>query len=896
MALAGLRGRDQGDRKMPLVRHSLALGILCAVALLGSAHEPARDAAQQLPPPAEHVIEFSRDVEPLLRSRCHSCHGPEEREAGLRLDLRDAALAGGDSGLAILPGNSAGSRLIHRIAGLDKQAGRMPPDGEGTPLTREEISLLRAWIDQGAPWPAGDGESGSREDHWSFRLPDRPGVPAVANSAWCRNPIDAFILARLESERFEASPRADPATLIRRVHFDALGLPPSPDEVLAFASDPSPDAYERLVDRTLASPHYGERWGRHWLDLARYADSDGYEKDLPRPHAWRYRQWVIEALNADQPFDHFSLEQLAGDLLPEATLEQQVAAGFHRNTLHNTEGGIDPEEDRVKKTVDRTNTLGTVWLGMTVGCAQCHSHKYDPLTQREYFALYAFFNSIQEQNLPVPSPDDDAAYARAKAAFDLEHAPYVAAIRAYEQEQLAIAQANWEKTATVNTANVNAANVEAGTVENGTVEPVPEPVRAALAIAVADRSPEQRKAVADYYRTVDPELQRLQKAEAEHAKQAPPQPAPMAQSVVETVEPRETRVHLRGDFLSPGDPVPAATPSVLPSFQSRGKRPDRLDLARWLFGPSHPLTARVTVNRVWQACFGRGIVATPDDFGTQGERPSHAELLDWLAGELRDREWGLKRVQHLILSSATYQQASATRSELEPIDPQNVLLARQTRRRVEAEVVRDNALAVSGLLDRKLGGPSVRPPQPNDYAKITYANSARWEPSTGGDRYRRGLYTFFQRTSPYPMLVTFDAPDSNACTAQRSTSNTPLQALTLWNDPVFFECAQALGRRIVHEAPSSRDVEATNRQRVRYAFLVCLAREPVREELEDVLELFRAQVQLNQQATESAGPGLAPALQSGETPVMGEVSPAELAGWILVARTLMNLDEFVTRE
>jgi mono/diheme cytochrome c family protein len=729
----------------------------------------------KLPPAAKTKVDFVKQIQPIFKKTCYSCHGPEEQESDLRLDNKAAAMLGGAEGKVIIPGKSAESRLIHAVAGLIED-GQMPPDGEGTPLSKEQVSLLRAWIDQGADWPASaDVVVRKGADHWAFQTIKRPAVPKVKNGEWVRNPIDAFVLARLEKEGIAPSPEADRVTLMRRLYLDLLGLPPSIAEVDAFLADKKPGAYERLVDRVLQSKHYGERWGRHWLDLARYADSDGYEKDKPRAFAYRYRDWVIDALNADMPFDQFSLKQIAGDMLPEATPADRVASGFHRNTLHNTEGGTDREEDRVKKTVDRTNTFGTIWLGTTVGCAQCHTHKYDPITHREYFSLYAFFNSMNESNIDAP-----------------------------------ISPGNKKKT--------------------------------------------------------------------------------KAQTVSELGSKRQTKIHIRGNFLNKGALVNVSAPAFLPTVKPRAKQPDRLDLARWLFDTSNPLTARVTVNRIWQRYFGRGIVATVDDFGTQGERPSHPGLLDWLAVEFREQGWGLKKLHKLIVTSATYRQSSHVRPKLHDKDSANVLLARQTRRRVEAEIVRDLALSASGLLAPKIGGPSVRPPQPSEYSKLTYAGSAKWQTSKGEDRYRRGLYTFFQRTSPYPMLMTFDSPESNVCTAKRSRSNTPLQALTLWNDVVFFECAQALGRKIVGDVPASADAKATLQARAKYAFRRCLAREPDAEELAAVIGLYEEQFAAYKKDEKAA------TAMIGTAPIPKNTDKPDLAGWVMVGRVLLTLDEFLTKE
>lgn len=1003
-----------------------------------------------LPKAGEAKIDFVKDIQPILQRTCYSCHGAEEQEGGLRLDLKARAFEGGDGGKSIVPGKSAESRLIQLIAGLDEDAGLMPPEGEGTPLTPEQIGIFRAWIDQGASWPDSADVASAKVYHWSFQPIARAAVPAVKDAQWVINPVDAFILARLEAEGIKPSPEAARATLIRRVYLDLIGLPPTPEQLNSFLNDQSPNAYERMVERVLASPHYGERWGRHWLDLARYADSDGYEKDRARPHAWRYRNWVIEALNADLSYNQFSVLQIAGDMLPNAAIEDRVASGFHRNTLHNTEGGTDKEEDRVKKTVDRTNTVGTIWLGLTVGCGQCHSHKYDPLTQREYYQLYAFFNSIDEVDIDAPLPADQQRLLLAKKAFDAEQAKLKQAVTDYEQTKLAAAQVVWEKTAretaivwrnievqsakskhgatlekqkdtsllakgknvvsdvytietTVNEA-ITAVRLEVlpddsltqkgpGRANNGnfvlttfklqaspvgsdgaasdvslaaakadfsqnewevakaingdatdgwavspeigkrhvavfelkqpvqfdggtkltfvldqnythgethnigrfrlsvtsgklpaSLEGLPANVAASLAVAADKRNAEQAKQVTEYFKTVDPELAKLSRIVADHAAKAPKPSGVKAQTVSQTAQPRQANVHIRGNFLIKGDPVTPLTPSALHRFAPRDKQADRLDFANWLFAEDNPLMSRVTVNRIWQRIFGRGIVETVDDFGTQGGAPSHPALLDWLAREFRTQDFSIKRMQRLIVTSRTYRQSAAYRPDLTEIDPQNVLLARQERRRVEAELIRDLALAASGLLDSRLGGPSVRPPQPAEYSALTYANSAKWQVSKGGDAYRRGLYTFFQRTSPYPMLMTFDSPDSTECCAERSLSNTPLQALTLWNDPAFFECAQSFGRRVL-SAPVS-----TTADRARYAFELCLSRPPSVDELAAVVSLFESQAAWAKQN------GAAAAEIVGKRTPPADSSVEEWSAWTIVGRTLMNLDEFITRE
>ncbi len=853
----------------------LFIGMLTAAAPAWCA-APASSAepAKTLPAPASRSVDFAADVQPLLQKNCYSCHGAENQEGGLRLDQKTRALQGGDSGAEIVPGKSAESRLVRVMAGVDEDFGQMPPDGKGKPLSAAEVGLVRAWIDQGAKWPDETAVANAENQHWSLRPIERPALP----SASAASAIDAFIQARLAKETLQPSPPADKATLLKRLHLDLIGLLPTPEEVEQFLADERPDATERVIDRLLASPRFGERWGRHWLDLARYADSDGYEKDRPRPFAFRYRDWVIAAINADMSYDEFSIEQLAGDLLPGAA-DERLAVGFHRNTLHNTEGGTDPEEDRVKKTVDRTNTLGAVWLGLTVGCAQCHSHKYDPISQREYYSLFAFFNSLEEKDLDTPTAEQAAELERARQAHARKLETLEAAVTNYVAEKLPAAQADWEQSLAGKSA------------EQLQTQQVPEGVAAILLKSSAERTDAESGQVTDHYRTLDKQLAKLEKAVKDHQAKPPQLPSEArAQSVSELEQPRATHVLLRGDFLSPGDAVQPSTPAVLPPLTSGEGAADRADLARWLFDPANPLTARVAVNRVWQRLFGRGIVPTLDDFGKQGEAPSHPELLDWLASEYAATGWSTKALIRRLVTSATYQQSSAPRRDLADNDPENVLVARQVRRRVEAEVIRDLALQSSGLLAGRIGGPSVRPPQPAEYASVTYANSAKWVESKGADRYRRGMYTFFQRTSPYPMLMTFDSPDSNECTASRQTSNTPLQALTLWNDPAFFEAAQALGRRIVSEAPAEAGVRQTLQARSQRAFLLTMSRRPSDAEIAGIADLYFASRDLAERDAAAAKQLV------GTQPIPSSEDLAEVAAWVSVARTLLNVDEFITRE
>jgi mono/diheme cytochrome c family protein len=836
----------------------LALAVLAFVlaAPLVPSDEP--QTKPSLPPATKRAIDFDKDIKPILAAACVSCHGPASQRGGLRLDSRDEVLKGGNHGAVIKAGDLE-SRLLILVAGLDGEK-RMPPKSK-EPLTQEQVGHLRAWIEQGATWPKDSGTIAAvvKSDHWAFQSVKRPDVPQVKNRAWVRNDIDAFVLARLEKEKIEPSAEADRLTLMRRVYLDLIGLPPTIDEIDEYLKDTRPDAYERLVDKLLASPHYGERWGRHWLDLARYADSDGFEKDSGRPYAWRYRNWVIEALNHDLPYDEFTIEQLAGDLLPDATTEQKVATGFHRNTLTNKEGGVDAEQFRVEQVVDRVNTTAKVFLGVTMNCCQCHDHKFDPFSQREYYQLFAFFNSDVEVNIPAPVPGDEDRVRKEMVGHEAKLKEVQKAVEEYRAKKLPAALAKWEKE-----------------LKEDERKKLPPAVREALDVEPEQRDDKQKKVIADHYAKSDAALTKLTKAVADHQKNVPTVTQAQAMAPGKT---RKTNVMIRGDFLRPGVEVAPATPGALPPLKA--DKPTRLDLAKWLVEPENPLTSRVLVNWMWQKYFGRGLVSTLEDFGTQGEKPSHPELLDWLASEVQRRKWSLKEMHKLIVTSATYRQSAKTRPELAQRDPLNVLLARQTRQRLDAEILRDEALAASGLLTRTVGGPSVRPPQPPGISELTYANSVKWFESTGPDRYRRGLYIWFQRTSPFPMLMTFDAPDSNVCTVRREKSNTPLQALTLLNDTVFVECAQALGRRLHAEKGAVED-------RIKVGFRLCVTRQPTERELAILSKLYDGL-----KAECKAKPEQAAKLLGKEKPP-GDV--AEAAAWAAVARTLLNLDEFVNRE
>jgi len=1011
--------------------------------------------ADQLPPAVEKKIDFIQEIRPILAARCYECHGPDEQESGLRLDLKKSALAGGDSGKVIIIGKSSESTLIHLIAGLDPES-KMPPEGE--PLSKEQVGIFRAWIDQGADWPkrADVDPTAAGRSHWAFQPLRQPAEPALGETKWGRNPIDSFVLARLNERGISPSPEAARHTLIRRLSLDLLGLPPRPEDIDGYMGDTSNNAYERLVDRLLESDHFGERWGRHWLDKARYADSDGYEKDRARPNAWRWRDWVIRAINDDLPFDRFTIEQLAGDLLPNATDDQKLATAFHRQTLTNTEGGTDKEQWRVEAVFDRVETTGTVWMGLTIGCARCHSHKYDPIAQREYYRLFAFFNNGDETGTSVPISEAEVA------RFETETAQHTRDIQAFEKRiaeagrAARAVQSEWETDtrAAIHTASndpprfhslgvtgiegsegtgfsqaadgsivVGSKNADKATYtllataiptkvtgfrievlpdeslpENGpgrasngnfvlsefqvevsdtnrftdkqtvalgalradleqkdfpagnavdgdektgwaigpgvgaaheitfaTDAPVvvdsgaylrmtlsqkhggqhtigrfrvtamtgtdldqiaPQAIRDVLAVDSGARSEKQQESLLAHHVDVDPAVIELRKELKTLEARKPKSPNMTVRVISQRVEnPRTTHILKRGDFLRPQDEVVPGTLEILHQFSAAADdaASHRLDFARWLMDSDNPLTPRVAANQVWAHLFGAGLVATLNDFGTRGDRPAHPKLLDWLAGEYRRLGWSRKAFIKRIVMSSTYRQASTHRPELAESDPENTLLYRQNRFRVQAETVRDMCLAVSGLLSRKIGGPSVFPPMPPDVAELSYANNFKWKTSEKEDRYRRGMYTFFKRTAPHPNLTTFDCPDGNTTCVARRNSNTPLQALATLNNEVFVETSQALAKRML-----SRSFEDDAR-RMSLAVRLCIARSPSEYEQDQLASLLDAARKWYVEHPNDA------------TPVVGEYQPkdvpaAEAAAWVATTRMILNLDEFITRE
>ncbi len=1203
---------------------------------------------KDLPAAVDREVDYLSDVKPIFENNCYGCHGASKQKSGFRLDARDSALSGGDYGVDILPGNSEESPLIHYVAGIEKDI-VMPPSGD--PLTEEEVGILRAWIDQGANWPESEVVASVTHevliegaDHWAFQKPMRHPLPPVEKKDWSTNPIDYFVLHRLEQEGFEPSDQADKRTLIRRVTLDLIGLPPTPAEVEAFVEDDSRFAYEKLVDRLLESPHFGERWARLWLDSARYADTNGYEKDRPRS-IWPYRDWVIDAFNQNKPFDQFTIEQIAGDMLPDAGLSERIATGFHRNTMINEEGGIDVEEFRYHSVVDRVHTTSTVFLGLTVACAQCHDHKYDPISQREYYQFMSFLNNADEPELKVPDPEttrerqrllekigeiksdlpnrfppyeegtdwtvlkphrfastggatltkiedgtllavgdnpERATYTlRAsvgpeeittlrlevmpepdlggngpgrtphgnfvlsefevtalpeggaesipisfrEATADVSQNGYdisssidgdagtgwgiqkdegdlnqprtalfhleeplkfekganltfrlvqnfggshtiqkfrISTGREYKNfyqpelpvdeqraQHLAAKFEKWIEEEEANSREWNplppqevvsdhnvtlkvlddhsvlasgdnpnrdtytarfeaddenitgirlevltheslpmngpgrgivmgngtfmltevylyslpqgaTAGVEGTTIElkNPTADyfqekrnpelaldrvrdtgwaiegevgkphwivletsgqvnldegsqlklvllqnyihqetigrfrfsvtsdekeiranPYPAEIEAILAKAASDRSEEEIGHLKRYHLSIAPELKDAHERITKLEERIPRYNTTLVME--ERTDPRETHIHVRGEFLRTGRSVQSGVPAVLHEISEVAPR-NRLTFAKWLVNGDNPLVGRVTMNRFWATLFGRGLVTTPEDFGTRCDLPSHPELLDWLATEFVRVNWDMKDMLRLMVTSSTYKQSSRISPELIQKDPYNVLLARGPRFRIEAEMVRDVALATAGLLNREIGGPSVFPPQPEGVTQLAWGGW-KWEESEGADRRRRGLYTYFKRATPYPGMLVFDAPAADTCVVARRNSNTPLQALTLLNDQVFLEAARALGQRILHEAPGTVD------EKIRWAFELAMTRPPSESEGAKLRVYYDNQIAAFKNGTD-------PTLIVPVEPEDSTTDTKELAAWKMVARVILNLDEAITKE
>ncbi|MCA8997673.1 MAG: DUF1553 domain-containing protein [Planctomycetaceae bacterium] len=954
--------------KIPELEIRICRGICCLMVLAMAGSSSA----------ADPTIDFNRQIRPILSGRCYKCHGPdaETREAGLRLDEAAGALKPLESGeAAIVAGKPEASSLIARVVSDDEYE-RMPPPSEGDPLTTAEIELLKQWISQGAPY----------DQHWSFVS---PRVAEIPSSLGGKNAVDAFVRQRLQQEGLSPSEEADRRTLIRRVSLDLTGLPPTPDDVAEFLADKSPDAYSRFVDRLLASPAYGEKWGRVWLDLARYADSAGYADD-PFRVIWMYRDWVIDAINAGMPFDEFTVQQLAGDQLPSPSDDQLIATAFHRNTMTNSEGGTDDEEFRTAAIVDRVNTTMQVWMGMTMGCAQCHSHKYDPISQTEFFQVYDIFNQTEDADRRDESPTLDLllpesrarqeslkkqitstqtaiedAEKKARESGDLISLPdgpiqarfvrvdlpgtkkflSLAEVQLFSGDDNVARQGKASQSSTgydghpelaidgntdghffdaMSTTHTNQednpwweVDLQAtqridrvvlwnrndspgiGSRLNGCriifLDENRQPVWVHLvemtseqdtAVAVpaqgTDASKTEQQAFAAYVAARSPELQRLRDRKASLEKQLAgiqPVRTPIMRELPGEKH-RTTRIQIRGNFLDLGEEVHAGVPSAFHDLETDS--PSRLDFARWLVDPENPLTARVVVNRYWESLFGIGLVETSEDFGMQGELPSHPQLLDWLAIQLMENSWDTKQLVRTIVLSATYRQDSSVSPELASRDPRNRLLARGPRFRLSAELVRDQALAMGDLLSRKMHGPSVQPHRPKLGLSAAFGASTDWETSQGEDAYRRGVYTRWQRSLPYPSMDAFDAPSREVCTLRRIRTNTPLQALVTLNDPVYMEAARGLAGRILREGGDPIDRKLT------FAFEICTSREPTSSEL-SVLSNLLGQAREKFQSHPEEAKKLMVLGDSGGT------EPVEQAAWSIVANVLLNLDETLTR-
>ena len=993
---------------------------------------------------------FNRDVRPILAAKCFACHGPDEesREAELRLDQQESAF---DSG-AIVAGEPNQSELVHRILATDDE--QMPPAESGEALTEKQVAILKAWIKAG----------GQYEKHWAF-VPPKQSVPPAKKSFpkplqdWPRNTIDHFVLKKIVDGELQPSPSADPYELVRRVYLDLIGLPPTPEQADAFAKDKDPAAYEKLVDKLLRSESFGEKWAREWLDLARYADTNGYEKDRRRS-IWPYRDWVIKAINADMPFDQFSIEQLAGDMLPNASNSQRVATGFHRNTMLNEEGGIDPLEYRFYAMVDRVATTGTVWMGLTTGCAQCHTHKYDPITHTDYYQLMALLNNADEPDLAVfdpaidtrrqqlldqierlekdladkyiqknaaaakssknsqlvldesirkwvlskqdavtnwkrlaPSstqtnlpklslqndkslfasgdftkrdvyelefnlqpnqkvgsirlevlPDDrlpaggpgnayyegrkgDFFLSELEASIDGKKIPFKSASTTFGKISIGSGSADgknvfdnegstgWSTAGQEGKRNVLALNlnetvtgsslkikmiferhfvaslgrfrISVSENANAKASGLPDEIERQMANFDKDKSVDET--LRKHFLLTTPELKSDVAAIEKLRKQIPRFSQTMVLRERDQDNPRPTYRHHRGEYLSPKEKVNAQLPSLFQAFEN-GTDPNRLNFAKWLVSPQNPLAARVTTNRIWQSLFGRGIVETSGDFGTQGATPSHPELLDWLAVNFQQNGWSRKKLIRLIVTSSTYRQTSNASTQSYVNDPANEWLARGPRFRVNAEVVRDIMLTASGKLSGKMYGPSVYPPQPKSVTAIAYGNTA-WPVSKGEDRYRRSLYTFSKRTAPFAAYLTFNSPTGENCVAKRNRSNSPLQALTILNDEMFVELARALAEKAVEE--QAEDQKSANKKNADLSvaariFRRLLTRPPTDDELNRILKFKNSQLGRIQKGE------LKPVDIIGSRSTQKQALQ-ELAAWTLVARALMSLDEVITK-
>lgn len=809
----------------------------------------------------ERPVAFNRDIRPVLSDKCFACHGPDAKkvEADLRLDLVESATGPGG---AIIPGDAAGSPLMHRITSQDVDE-VMPPPETHKPLEPEEIKLFARWIDQGAEY----------QPHWTYTPLVRPALPPPGQLDWGTNAIDRFVAAKLAAEGAEPSPAADPVTLIRRLSFDLTGLAPTLSDVERFAQDPSDEAYAALVDRLLDSPRFGERMAIYWLDLVRYADTVGYHGDQDVSQS-PYRDYVIDAFNGNMPYDRFVREQLAGDLLPNPTTDQLIASGYNRLNQTTEEGGSQAKEYLAIYFADRVRNVSQVFMGATVGCAQCHDHKYDPYTARDFYSLGAFFADVEERGvygarsrppeMPVPTADQTRRLAEIESEL--------AACQAHLDElraELTPQQSTWESET------------------QQAVDSLPDDIRVVLQMEPAKRSEEHNTLLSHYYLSTIPRWAEKKKLldELEKAQQSLSNEI-RTTVITKSVEPRVVRILPRGNWMDDsGEIVQPAIPAFLGKLETGERRATRLDLAAWLCRDDNVLTARTMVNRLWFLMFGRGICTSVDDLGGQGTFPTHPELLDYLAVEFVESGWDIKHIMRMIASSACYRQSSKPTPELRAADPYNQLFARQARFRVDGEMIRDSALQISGLLVEYVGGKSTKPYQPAGYYAQLNFPKREYEADQQDSQYRRGVYTHWQRTFLHPMLKAFDAPSREECTARRSRSNTPLQALTLLNDPTFVEAARVFAERILREGG------ATQTQRVDWAYRMAVSRTPEPLVAAELNSIYDKHYQFYATQPDHARQLVA----TGLAPVAKDLDVAELAAWTSVARVILNLHETITR-
>jgi hypothetical protein len=815
---------------------------------------------------AAEPIQFNRDVRPILSDKCYQCHGPDEgaREEDLRLDLKEGLRGTTEMGQPIvMPGDAEESEMYYRISNPDPEE-RMPPEEFPQKLSSDEIDTIKRWIEEGATW----------QGHWAFIPPVKPALPTASNTAWLRNEIDHFILNRLDAEGFKPSEPASKETLIRRVALDLTGLPPTPEAIDEFLTDPGDDAYEQMVDRYLASPHYGERMAWPWLDAARYADTNGYQGDNERT-MYPWRDWVVEAFNDNMPYDQFTIWQLAGDLLPEATREQKLATGFNRNHMINGEGGRIPEENRVEYVFDQLETVGTVWMGLTFNCCRCHDHKYDPVSNKDYYQFSAFFNQTSvtggggdpqtPPNLPLRSEETESRLSELRDVIkeldgSLKKRRAVLEPKQSEWEQKQLAQPHDDEDDESSLAKL-------------------------LEIPIDQRDDKQKKEIAEKFFETDKRYHRINERlrPLKKEKETIDKKTVRVMIMKDMAKPRKTYILERGLYSKRMDEVTAGVPGVFADMPLDAPR-NRLGLARWLVAPEHPLTSRVTVNRLWAEIFGQGLVKTTENFGVQGDKPSHPELMDWLAVTFVESGWDVKALVKRIVMSATYRQSSDVTSAMLAADPQNRYLSRGPRFRMPAWMIRDQALFAGGLLVPKLGGPPVKPYQPDGvWAEFTFGN-IKYKRDTGEDLYRRSIYTYWRRIVAPPLF--FDSSTRQTCTVKGSRTNTPLHALTTLNDPGFVEAARVLAERLL-SLPN-----ATDRDRIDAAFRLIIAREASDTE-KDLL--VRSIARLTDQF--SADTEAAKAyLSVGESKSSAELDPVEHAAYASLCLALLNTDEALTKE